>query len=127
MSLCAEDVLGVEPVNVKWNVVRGDTSTLRIDFYQEDEEARFDISNWRFESTAFNPQDRSFTELSVTVNDGWILITAEEDITAQWGSGIQARVNELSFDIEVLLEDNTVWTPVRGFISVIGDVTGGTL
>lgn len=127
MTLCAEDVLGVQPINVKWNVVRGDTASLRIDFFDQDEETRVDISSWRFESTAFNPQNNSFNELDVTVNNGWIVVTAEEDLTGSWGNGIRARVNELSFDVEVTLEDNTVWTAVRGAISVIGDVTGGTL
>lgn len=127
MTLCAEDVLGVEPINLKWNVVRGDTASLRVDFFQEDEETRIDISDWRFEATAYNPRNSSFSELSVTVNSGWIVITAEDDVTGSWGTGIQSRVNELSFDVEVTLDDNTVWTPVRGFISVIGDVTGGTL
>lgn len=127
MSLCAEDVYGVEPVSIKWNVVRGDTATLRIDFFEEDEENRIDISGWRVESTVFNPQNNEFIELDVTVNDGWIVVTAEENVTALWGSGMSQRVNELSFDIEVILEDNSTWTPVRGFVSVISDVTGGTL
>jgi len=127
MSLCAEDVLGVEPINVKWNVVRGDTATLRIDFFEQDEETRHDISGWRFESTAYDPRTNNFSEMDVTVNDGWVIITADEGVTSQWGTGIQSRVTELSFDLEVTLDDNTVWTAVRGFISVIGDVTGGTL
>ena len=127
MTLCAEDVYGVEPVNIKWNIVRGDTATLRIDFLEEDEVTPIDISGWRFESTAYNPRDNGFTELDVTVNNGWIVITADEDITATWANGISQRVNELSFDLEVILDNNDTWTPVRGYISLIGDVTGGSL
>lgn len=127
MTLCADDVLGLEPINVKWNIVRGDTATLRIDFFEEDEETRFDISNWQITATAYDPKANVFDDLLVIVNDGWIVITAEADITEFWGTGIKSRVNELSFDVEVVLDDNTIWTPVRGFISVIGDVTGGSL
>lgn len=125
--LCAEDVFGLEPVKLKWNIVRGDTSTLRIDFFEEDEATHYNISNWEITATAYDPKAETFDDLIVTVNDGWIVITAESDITSFWGSGIKSRVNELSFDVEVILDDNTTWTPVRGFISVIGDVTGGSL
>lgn len=125
--LCAEDVFGLEPVKLKWNIVRGDTATLRIDFFEEDESTHYDISNWDITATAYDPKAETFDDLIVTVNDGWIVVTAESDITSFWGSGIKSRVNELSFDVEVILDDNTTWTPVRGFISVIGDVTGGNL
>lgn len=127
MTLCAEDVYGVEPVNMKWNIVRGDTATLRIDFLEEDESTPIDISGWEIVATSYDPKAQVFDDLIVTVNDGWIVVTAESDVTSFWGSGIKQRVNELSFDIEVILEDNTTWTPVRGYISVIGDVTGGNL
>lgn len=125
--LCAEDVYGQEPVNIKWNIVRGDTATLRIDFLEDDETTHYDISGWDITATVYDPKAETFDDLIVTVNDGWIVLTAESDITSFWGSGIRARVNELSFDVEVILDDNTTWTPVRGFISVIGDVTGGSL
>ena len=125
--LCAEDVFGLEPVKLKWNIVRGDTATLRIDFFEEDEETHYDISNWSITATAYDPKAETFDDLIVTVNDGWIVVTAESDITSFWGAGIKSRVNELSFDVEVILDDNTTWTPVRGFISVMGDVTGGNL
>lgn len=125
--LCAEDVFGLEPVKLKWNIVRGDTATLRIDFFEEDESTHYDISNWEITATAYDPKAETFDDLIVTVNDGWIVVTAESDITSFWGAGIKSRVNELSFDVEVILDDNTTWTPVRGFISVIGDVTGGNL
>jgi hypothetical protein len=36
-------------------------------------------------------------------------------------------VAELTFDLQVVIENETVWTPVIGTISVIGDVTGGSL
>lgn len=127
MTLCSPDVYGLEPVNITWNVVRGDTASLRIDFFEDDEATYHDISGWDFTATAYNPKTKSFQELDVTVETGYVVLTADSDITANWGTGIRTRVNELSFDLEVVLDDNSVWTPVRGFISVIGDVTGGSL
>ena len=127
MSICAPDVLGVEPVNVTWNIVRGDTATIRIDFLQEDETTAIDISGWEIIASAYDPRTTFTDELEVTVNSGYIIVTAPAEITENWGTGIRARVNELSFDVEIILDDGNVWTAVRGFISVIGDVTGGTL
>jgi hypothetical protein len=127
MSICAPDVLGLEPVNVTWNIVRGDTASIRIDFLEENESTTIDISEWEIVASAYDPRTTFVDELEVEVNSGYIIVTAPAEITENWGTGIRSRVNELSFDVEVILEDETVWTPVRGFISVIGDVTGGSL
>ena len=127
MTLCAPDVYGLEPVNITWNVVRGDTASLRIDFLEDDEQTTYNITGWDITATVYNPKTEGFQELDVTKEDGYVIVTAEADVTGTWGTGIRARVNELSFDVEVVLDDNSVWTPVRGFISVIGDVTGGSL
>jgi hypothetical protein len=119
MTLCAEDVLGSSPVNVKWNIVRGDTATLRIDFLEEDEVTPYNISSWVIESTVYNPKTGARNDLEITKNSGWIVVTARADITAQWGDGFRYRVNELNFDVEVTLADGTVWTPVVGVVSLI--------
>jgi hypothetical protein len=60
------------------------------------------------------------------------VITAECDITQRWGTGYKSIVAELSFDLSVQIGNNlanpTIWTPVIGTISVLGDVTpGGSL
>lgn len=127
MTICAPDVLGQEPINITWNVVRGDTASIRIDFLEENETTAIDISDWEIVSSAYDPRTTFFDELEVAVYSGYIIVTAPAEITENWGTGIRARVNELSFDVEVTLEDETIWTAVRGFISVIGDVTGGSL
>jgi len=75
----------------------------------------------------FDPRTTLFDELDVAVNSGHIIVTAPSDLTQNWGTGIRSRINELSFDVEVTLDDGSVWTPVRGFIYLIGDVSGGTL
>ena len=127
MTLCAEDVLGSTPVNIEWNIVRGDTATLRVDFLQDDEVTAYDITTWGIECTVYNPKNGANNDLDITKNDGWIVVTARADLTAQWGDGIRYRANELNFDIEVTLNDGTVWTPVIGVISLIADVSGARL
>lgn len=127
MTLCAPDVIGSSPVNIKWNVVRGDTATLRIDFLEDDEVTAIDISGWDIEANAYDSKASLSYALDITVNNGWIVVTAESDVTVNWGTGIRYRVNELNFDVQVTLADDTVWTPVIGVISVIADVTGANL
>ena len=127
MTLCAPDIIGSSPVNIKWNVVRGDTATLRVDFLEDDEVTAIDISEWDIEATAYDSKANLSYALDITVNNGWIVVTAESDITENWGTGIRYRVNELNFDVQVTLADDTVWTPVIGVISVIADVTGANL
>jgi hypothetical protein len=127
MTLCAPDVIGSSPVNIKWNVVRGDTATLRVDFLEDDEVTAIDISGWTIEATAYDSKAGLSYELDITTNSGWIVISADSDVTENWGTGIKYRVNELNFDVQVTLEDSTVWTPVIGVISVIADVTGAGL
>lgn len=127
MTLCAEDVIGSSPVNVKWNIVRGDTATLRIDFLEDDETTAYNISSWVIESSVYNPRTGARNDLEITKNNGWIVLTARADLTAQWGDGFRYRVNELNFDVEVTLSDGTVWTPVVGVISLISDISGARL
>jgi hypothetical protein len=119
--------LGVKPVNIRWNVTRGDTSSIRVQFLQNDEATSVDISGWKFEATAFNQRDRIFDELEVKVEGSDIIITANADLTEFWGSGIKTTVAELTFDLQVIIDPLTVWTPIVGTILVIGDVTGGRL
>ena len=127
MTLCAADILGANPVNVQWNVVRGDTATLRIDFLQDDEVTYVDVSNCAVDATAYDSKTQTSYELAVSFIDEFIVILAEPNVTAQWGTGTKYRINELNFDVEVTLPDGSIWTPVIGTISVISDVTGGAL
>lgn len=126
MTICEPEIFGADPVNIRWTVVRGDTATLRVEFYETDEETYLDISEWVFSATAFNRREEIFDELDIEVYDGYVDIVASPDITETWGTGIGGRIFELSFDLQVEVE-NRIWTPVLGTISVLGDVTGGTL
>lgn len=123
----SRQVVGVRPVNIKWVVVRGDSSVLKVQFLENDEETSYDISNWQFSATAFSPRDQIFDDLDVSVDGNEITITANSDITEFWGSGVSTTVAELDFDLEVQVSRDTIWTPIVGTITVVGDVTGGRL
>jgi hypothetical protein len=127
MTTCKPETFGADPINIFWKVVRGDTASFKVQFLEPDEKTSVDISSWSFEATAFNPRTESFDELDVSVDNGYVTVTADSDLTQLWGTGISSRVAELSFDLEVTAGVDTVWTPIIGTISVIGDVTGGRL
>jgi hypothetical protein len=119
--------LGVKPIDIRWDIVRGDSSSIRIQFLELDESTAYDISSWQFEATAFSRKDKVFDELEVTVDGSDVIVTANSDLTEFWGTGITRTVAELTFDLQVVVDRFTIWTPVVGTITVIGDVTGGRL
>ena len=125
MTSCGPEIFGSDPVNVKWSVVRGDTSTLRVDFLENDETTSFDIDGWTFLSSAYDPKTDIIDELTVTAEDGYVEILIPSDISTNWGTLYSGTVAELSFDLRVTLTDDTIWTPVVGTISVIGNVSNG--
>ena len=119
--------LGIKPVNMKWFVTRGDTSTIRVQFLEQDEVTSVDFSSWQFEATAFNNKDQIFDELEVSIDGTNVIITANSDLTEFWGTGVKTTVAELTFDLQVIIDPFTIWTPIVGTITVLGDVTGGRL
>ena len=125
-SCCPEEYFGSNPIIIKWNVVRGDTAKLRVQFFENDEVTLFDTDTWEYASSAYDSKGDLLDELEVVVGSGYIDIVASSDITANWGTGSASVVAELAFDLEIIIDD-TVWTPILGTISVIGDVTGGSL
>lgn len=128
MSNCGPETFGADPVRVKWSVIRGDTSTIRIDFLDDDEITHFDTSGWIYKSTAYDPKTDILDELTVVSGNGYVEITAPASLTEFWGKDIRSTiVTEMSFDLQVTTTNNIVWTPVIGNIVVSGDVTGGTL
>lgn len=125
-SCCPDEYFGSNPIIIKWNIVRGDTAKLRIEFFENDEVTRFDTDGWEYASSAYDTRGDLLDELEVIEGNGYIDIVASSDITANWGVGSGSVVAELAFDLEIIIDD-TVWTPVLGTITVIGDVTGGSL
>lgn len=119
--------IGTEPVNIKWVVTRGDTASLRVQFLEHDEITPYTTTNWQYEATAYSKKDNVFDDLIVTLDGTDVIITAPSELTEFWGTGIKRSVAELSFDLQVQIDRETVWTPIVGTITVIGDVTGGRL
>ena len=124
MSSCEPEIFGADPVTIRWNVVRGDTSTIRVDFLNDDETTSLDIDDWDFIASAYDRKTDIVDELEVEAFDGYAIVTAPAEITSLWGTTYGGTVAELSFDLEITI-DETVWTPVIGTISVIGDVSTG--
>lgn len=119
--------IGIEPVNIKWVLTRGDTASLRVQFLEHDETTPYTTTNWQYEATAYSKKDNVFDDLIVTLDGTDVIITAPSDLTEFWGTGIKRSVAELNFDLQVQIDRETVWTPIVGTITVIGDVTGGRL
>jgi hypothetical protein len=123
-SLCGPEVFGANPVNIKWNVVRGDTAAIRVEFLEDDEKTYYDISEWSFAAATYDFIGDVLDDLEVTPGNGYVDVVAPAEITEFWGEGFRSVVTELAFDVQVTLADDTVWTPVVGTIRVLGDVTG---
>lgn len=124
MTTFNPELLGSDPVSIKWSVVRGDTAKIRIDFLNSDEVTAFDISSWDFVATAYDIKNDTAYELEITTGSGYINIVAPADVTAEWGTGYRSVINDLAFDVQATFGD-TVWTPVMGSIIVIADISGG--
>jgi hypothetical protein len=123
MTSTIPDSFGASPASVKWTVVRGDTARIRVEFLNNDETA-YDTSTWTFSSTAYDAKSDTSYTLSVTPGEGYVDITATPEVTSSWGTGSRTIVAELSFDLQVDIDQDTIWTPLIGTIAVLGDVTG---
>ena len=124
MAIHGPEVFGADPARIKWQIVRGDTSPLRVEFLQDDETTYFDTSDWTYEATSYDPQSDFLDSLEITPGNGYVDIMAPASVTSLWGTGFKSVVTELTFDLQVTIDLDTVWTPLIGTISVIGDITG---
>lgn len=115
--------IGSDPIQINWDVTRGDTSTIRIDFLENDQATPIDISSWDIISTAYNVKKKTTDDLEVIVGNGYIEITATSDITSEWGTGFGSIIGNLFFDVQTTIGD-IVWTPISGTITVLGNVSG---
>ncbi len=118
------DQFGNKPINLKWNIVRGDTAKLKVEFLENDEVTYFDISSWSFASSSYDSKGDVVDELDVVKYDGYVEIVAPSDITETWGEGFSSVIAELAFDLEITVDDE-IWTPIIGTIVVAADITGG--
>lgn len=124
---------GATPAWIQWTVVRGDTSTINVEFLQDDETTGFNISGWSFKATAYDPKGDILDELITSSSGHTATITAPASLTGYWGTKYSSVVAELNFDLQVTIPagigetEDTVWTPVIGTICVLGDITPGCL
>ena len=130
--MCAPTVEkhGASPASIQWTVVRGDSATLRVEFFEDDESTYFDTTNWEFLATAYDASGDFLDDLPVVEDDGFIDIKVPADTTENWGLNYKTVVAELPFDLQVTITEGTevtTWTPVIGTICVLGDVTPGGL
>jgi hypothetical protein len=123
MTMCGPEIFGANPVKIKWNVVRGDSASLRVEFLENDEQTRFSTSEWTYKANAYDPKGDTIDELEVVSHNGYVDIKATPEITQYWGTGYTTQVAELTFDLEVIIDEVT-WTPVIGTIIVYGDISG---
>jgi hypothetical protein len=121
---------GASPANVQWTVVRGDSATLKIEFFEDDEVTPYDTSDWTFSATSYDPNGDILDELTTIAENGYVEIFASSSVTENWGAtSFKSVVAELQFDLEVVIAGgsgeniDTVWTPVIGTICVLGDVS----
>jgi hypothetical protein len=131
MSTCSPEIFGADPVSIQWRVVRGDTGSLRVEFFEPNEIDFYDTEGWVFRATAYDQSGDILDALDCEPGEGFVDIKAYPSVTKNWGLRYTKNVAELPFDVQVtipeLIED-TVWTPVIGTIYVLGDITpGGTL
>ena len=117
-ACCPDEYFGANPITIKWNVVRGDTAKLRVQFFENDEATLFDTTGWEYASSAYDSRGDILDELDVVIGNGYIDIVAPADVTSEWGTGSGSVVAELAFDLEINI-DNTIWTPIIGTILVI--------
>jgi hypothetical protein len=119
---------GASPINIQWCIVRGDTGTMRLKFFEPDESTPFDTDSWTYIASAYDPKTSTSYTLDVYPNYGYIDIVAQSSVTSSWGNGFGSVVADLSFDVEVTIPadgEDTIWTPVIGTIQVLGDISGG--
>ena len=121
------DTFGNDPINTQWKVVRGDTASIKIEFFDNDEKTYFDTSDWEYASMTYDFKGDVLDELEVIVSENYIEIKASPEITSLWGSGYSSTVAELAFDLQITIENDIIWTPIIGTIKVYADVTRGSL
>jgi hypothetical protein len=96
--MCAPTVekYGASPANVQWTVVRGAMQP-KVEFLEDDESTYFDTDNWEYAATAYDASGDFLDELTVTLSEGFVTISASAEVTANWGIGYKTVVAELPF------------------------------
>jgi hypothetical protein len=114
---------GSDPAIIKWTIIRGDSSSIRLDFLHNDEVTHYNTDSWTYKAAAYDPKTDILDDLDTVAGSGYVDIKIPASLSSNWGVGYKSQIAELNFDIEVTIGE-TVWTPVTGIISVLGDVSG---
>lgn len=128
-SSCSSDspiLIGAEPQNIKWSVVRGDDISAKFEWYEDDGVTLKDTTEWTYLASAYDPKTATKYTLTTTAGTGNVVISASNTTTSTWGTGSAAIVAELLFDLQVTISGKK-WTPIVGTIVVRSDITGSTL
>jgi hypothetical protein len=123
--MALQEFFGSDPARVTWKIVRGDTSTIKVSFLEDDETTAYNTTGWDFLAVAYDPKTDVEYELETSFASNVLTVTAASDVTVEWGVIYGSVVAELLFDVQVDT-GSEIWTPIVGTISVIGDV-GGSL
>jgi hypothetical protein len=131
MCTPATEKLGATPAHLQWTVVRGNSSTLLVQFLEDDEVTSWDISEWTFLATAYDSSGDVLDNLDVIIDGSEVSIFVSANTSKNWGVAYKSVVAELPFDLQVVIPaseeetEDTIWTPVLGTICVLGNVTPG--
>lgn len=128
-SSCSPDspiLIGAEPQNVKWIVVRGDDISAKFEWYEDDGVTLKDTTGWTYLASAYDPKTATKYTLTVASAAGYVTVSAASAMTAGWGLGSASIVAELTFDLQVTISSKK-WTPIVGTIVVRSDITGSAL
>ena len=128
-SSCSPDspiLIGAEPQNVKWTVVRGDDASASFYWYEDDGTTAKDTTGWTYLASAYDPKTSTKYSLTVASGAGYVTVSSPSTQTALWGTGSANIVAELGFDLQVTISGEK-WTPIIGTIVVRSDITGSAL
>jgi hypothetical protein len=118
--------IGSEPSVVKWNIVRGDDASALFEWYEDDEVTLKDTTTWTYAASAYDPKTSTKYTLTCTPGTGNVTVSIPNAISTTWGTGVNAIVAELNFDLQITINSKK-WTPIVGTIIVRLDITGSSL
>lgn len=129
MDTCGPHTIDNTPLVFKWDVIRGDTAKLKVEFLENDETTYVDISTWDFVASVYDSSTSTREQLDIIIETGYVELIADPFITETWGIGSDplGTVASIKFDLQVITSEDVTWTPVIGTINVVGDISGSTL
>jgi hypothetical protein len=128
-SNCSSDspiLIGSEPSNIKWTIVRGDDASADFMWYEDDGVTLKNTTTWTYLASAYNPKTSTKYSLTCTAGTGLVTVSIPNTVSALWGTGSLSTVADLTFDLQVTIAGK-IWTPVIGTITVRSDITESSL